>query len=233
LDVKGDIFVREGDSSNGIRFFLKSSWGCIQSVSTDGKTGRTLMLNPNGGAVVSRGYLIVEGGKSGYIVDHFINKVGKSLEQGDIVVIGKNQTSLYYGLDSNIPVPEVDLTDNAYDSRVCGIVAEIAIDIDEDSEKDVERSSKSKKEIQKKELNKTKIGIDQKGMMVTLGAYAHCKVDADIASIETGDLLTTSTTKGHAQKVLDKSKAVGAILGKALAPLKSGKGKIPVLVMMQ
>ena len=69
--------------------------------------------------------------------------------------------------------------------------------------------------------------------MVTLGAYAHCKVDADIAPIRLGDLLTTSPTKGHAQKVLEPSQAIGAILGKALGALDNGRGKIPVLVMLQ
>jgi hypothetical protein len=69
--------------------------------------------------------------------------------------------------------------------------------------------------------------------MATLGAYAHCKVDADISPIEAGDLLTTSPTRGHAQKVLDSSLAVGAIVGKALAPLRRGKSSIPVFVMLQ
>ena len=58
-------------------------------------------------------------------------------------------------------------------------------------------------------------------------------MDADIAPIEPGDLLTTSPTKGHAQKVEDPTKAIGAIVGKALGEMKSGKGKIPVLVMLQ
>jgi hypothetical protein len=68
---------------------------------------------------------------------------------------------------------------------------------------------------------------------LTIGAYAHCKVDADIAPIEIGDLLTTSPTKGHAQKALDPAKAVGAMIGKALGSLKKGKGKIPVMAPLQ
>ena len=71
------------------------------------------------------------------------------------------------------------------------------------------------------------------GWMVTIGTFGYCKVDADIAPIEIGDLLTTSPTKGHAQKVLNRAEAVGAIIGKALGPLAKGKGKIPVLVMLQ
>ena len=71
------------------------------------------------------------------------------------------------------------------------------------------------------------------GRMVTMGCFSYCKVDADIAAIAVGDLLTTSTTKGHAQKVLESERAIGAIIGKALSSLSSGKGKIPVLVMLQ
>jgi hypothetical protein len=70
------------------------------------------------------------------------------------------------------------------------------------------------------------------GQMVTLGCWSHCKVDADISPIAAGDLLTTSPTPGHAQKVTDRTRAMGAVLGKALAPLASGKGVIPVLVSL-
>ena len=82
-------------------------------------------------------------------------------------------------------------------------------------------------------LDRTKVQPAQIGYVITQGVYAHCKVDADIAPIKGGDLLTTSPTKGHAQKVQDAGKAIGAILGKALGPLKKGKGKIPVLVTLQ
>jgi hypothetical protein len=81
------------------------------------------------------------------------------------------------------------------------------------------------------DLDRTKLGNVQVGLMVTLGAFAHCKVDADIAPISPGDLLTTSPTRGCAQK-LDPSAPVrpGAIIGKALGALANGKGTIPILV---
>jgi hypothetical protein len=52
-----------------------------------------------------------------------------------------------------------------------------------------------------------------------------CKVD--------GDLLTTSPTPGHAMKASDRSRAFGAIIGKALQPIDSGQGLILVLVALQ
>jgi len=60
-----------------------------------------------------------------------------------------------------------------------------------------------------------------------------CRVDAGSAGIEVGDLLTTSETPGHAMKATDAARAFGAVLGKALRPLASGRGLIPVLVALQ
>jgi len=60
-----------------------------------------------------------------------------------------------------------------------------------------------------------------------------CKVDAQYVAIEVGDLLTTSSTPGHAMKVADPFKAFGTVIGKALRPLQSGQGMIPILVALQ
>jgi len=68
---------------------------------------------------------------------------------------------------------------------------------------------------------------------VALVGKVYCKVDASYASIEVGDLLTTSSTPGHAMKASDPSKAFGAVIGKALCPLKEGQCIIPILVALQ
>ncbi len=68
---------------------------------------------------------------------------------------------------------------------------------------------------------------------VALTGRVYCKVDASFGAIEPGDLLTTSSTTGHAMKVADHSRAAGAILGKAMTPLKSGRGLVLVLVSLQ
>src|SRR5574337_10223 len=49
---------------------------------------------------------------------------------------------------------------------------------------------------------------------VALMGKVFCKVDAQYASVEPGDLLTTSPTPGHAMKVTDSHKAFGAVIGK-------------------
>ena len=60
----------------------------------------------------------------------------------------------------------------------------------------------------------------------------YCKVSAQYAAIEAGDLLTTSPTPGHAMKADDPARAFGAVLGKALQPLSSGEGLIPIIVTL-
>lgn len=74
--------------------------------------------------------------------------------------------------------------------------------------------------------------IRQQRVPVALIGTVPCKVDADIAPIHIGDLLTTSATAGHAQKVLDITQAEGAILGKAMDNLEQGRGVIPIVVML-
>jgi hypothetical protein len=68
---------------------------------------------------------------------------------------------------------------------------------------------------------------------ISLMGKVYCKVDADISPIEVGDLLTTSSTPGHAMKAVDPLKAFGAVIGKALRPLRKGTGLIPLLIALQ
>jgi hypothetical protein len=61
-----------------------------------------------------------------------------------------------------------------------------------------------------------------------------CFVDADAGGpVSPGDLLTTSSTPGHAMRAADQSRAGGATLGKAMSRLESGKGLVLVLVTLQ
>lgn len=60
-------------------------------------------------------------------------------------------------------------------------------------------------------------------------------VDADAAhgAIRPGDLLTTADHAGFAMKVADRTRAAGAILGKAMSGLEKGTGRVLVLVTLQ
>ena len=68
---------------------------------------------------------------------------------------------------------------------------------------------------------------------VALVGKVYCKVDADFAPITVGDLLTTSARAGFAMKATDPAQAFGAVIGKALRPLRAGQGMIPILVALQ
>jgi hypothetical protein len=73
----------------------------------------------------------------------------------------------------------------------------------------------------------------QRRLPVALLGKVYCKVDAQYGAIEVGDLLTTSLTPGHAMKANDQMKAFGAVIGKALRPLKEGQELIPILIALQ
>jgi hypothetical protein len=218
-------------------------------------------------SVNQAGDLFVSGSKSGYVVDHFVNQTGDMLEEGDVVIVNGRGASHYLGTGNRIPIPEVDLTDQAYDTRVCGIVvkpvtvndlpsveiapSELPTELLEQAAAMQAQAEPARQETAApdaspyehplqsmaapsgQDADSTQVANQHLGKMVTLGAFAHCKVDADIAPVAAGDLLTTSPTKGHAQKVLQPEKAIGAIIGKALGSLGAGRGTIPLLVLLQ
>lgn len=68
---------------------------------------------------------------------------------------------------------------------------------------------------------------------VALTGRLYALADASYGAIEPGDMLTTSDTLGHVMKVTDHNRAQGAIIGKAMTSLDSGKGHVLVLVTLQ
>ncbi len=74
---------------------------------------------------------------------------------------------------------------------------------------------------------------DSNRQPIALLGKAFCKVDAGHGAIEIGDLLTTSSTPGHAMKADDPLKGFGTVIGKALRPLAEGQGLIPILIALQ
>ena len=61
--------------------------------------------------------------------------------------------------------------------------------------------------------------------------WVHC--DARTSAIEPGDMLTTADTAGHAMKATDRDRSHGAVIGKAMTSLESGRGLVLVLVSLQ
>ncbi len=68
---------------------------------------------------------------------------------------------------------------------------------------------------------------------VTLMGKVMCLVDATSSPVKAGDLLTSSLTPGHAMKITARERGFGAVLGKALRSLESGRGLVPVLAMLR
>jgi UDP-N-acetylmuramyl tripeptide synthase len=82
------------------------------------------------------------------------------------------------------------------------------------------------------------IQMQQQGMLdggknVALTGRVYVQADAANGAINPGDLLTTSSTPGHAMKVTNHTQAQGAILGKAMTGLSKGRGLVLVLVTLQ
>ncbi len=79
-----------------------------------------------------------------------------------------------------------------------------------------------------------RLGTGQFDHDVALAGRVYCNVIAADEDIQPGDMLTTSSTPGYAMKVKDRSRAHGAVLGKAMEPMAKGeKGQILVLVTLQ
>lgn len=108
---------------------------------------------------------------------------------------------------------QLRVADTAYDGRVVGVVSgacsykpAIILDRQPDSE---ER------------------------LPVALAGKVFVKAIATSCPIAVGDLLTTSEVPGHAMKAVDPTMSFGATIGKALQPLDSGVGLVPMLVSLQ
>lgn len=110
---------------------------------------------------------------------------------------------------------ELMLADRAYDRRVAGIVSGAG-------------------GVNTGMLMGQKGSIADGSHPIALTGRVYCHVDATEHAVEPGDLLTTSTTPGHAMKVSDHGRAPGAVIGKAMTGLAEGqRGLVLVLVNLQ
>lgn len=107
----------------------------------------------------------------------------------------------------------VRMSDQAYDRRVAGVVS---------------GAGDYKPAVI---LDRHASGTNRRPL--ALMGKVYCMVDASDAAIAIGDLLTTSSTPGHAMKAENPAQAFGAVIGKALRPLAGGRGLVPILVALQ
>jgi hypothetical protein len=115
-------------------------------------------------------------------------------------------------IDEEIP-GHLKMSDRPYDTRVAGVVS---------------GANGINPGIQMQQQ-----ALLEGGRNVALTGRVYVQADASGGPIKPGDLLTTSSTPGHAMKVSDHVRAQGAILGKAMTGLKEGRGLVLVLVSLQ
>jgi hypothetical protein len=60
-----------------------------------------------------------------------------------------------------------------------------------------------------------------------------CKVSDENGTISTGDMLVSSSKPGYAMKGTDRNRMIGAVIGKALQPMRGKTGVIEILVSLQ
>ncbi|MEM1372789.1 MAG: hypothetical protein AAGF78_00255 [Pseudomonadota bacterium] len=125
----------------------------------------------------------------------------------DAVAVTPPGTVMVLGEDGNL-VPSA----SAYDSAVVGVVAGAG-------------------------QYKPALILDQQGgedrKAIAMVGKAMVQVSARNGAVKVGDLLTTSDIPGVAMKVTERSRAMGAVIGKALAAHEHGTALVPVLVNLQ
>jgi hypothetical protein len=126
-----------------------------------------------------------------------------TIEPGMVVVIDESHPG------------ELRLTDQPYDSKVAGVVSGA--------------NGLAPGMIMKAEGQEHADGSHP----VAMTGRAWVWVDASFGAVKPGDLLTTSATAGHAMRASDQGRSFGAVVGKAMTGLDSGKGLVLVLVNLQ
>lgn len=74
---------------------------------------------------------------------------------------------------------------------------------------------------------------DEDELPMAMVGVVPTKVSAESGPIKQGDLLVTSSRPGYAMKGTDRSRMLGAVIGKAMGSIDSGIGVIEVLVTLQ
>jgi hypothetical protein len=85
--------------------------------------------------------------------------------------------------------------------------------------------------VGRRQLSDPKLAV--KEIPMAMVGIVPTKVSAENGSIHRGDLLVTSSIAGHAMRGTDRSRMIGAVVGKALGDLSSGTGVIEVAVSLQ
>ncbi len=210
------ITMQAGEGSGGAQILMRNAAGAqtVQLDSDAGGAGYLALYTTNGSAPI---ILDADVNGDGRITTQVLQITGGS-DLSENFDINVERDTLLPGMIVSIDsknIGELVLCHEAFDKKVAGIVSGAG-------------------------GVKTGMLMGQAGTKadgkhpVALTGRVYCWVDADAGGpVEAGDLITTSNTAGHGMKVGESARASGAIIGKAMSSLPTGKGLVLVLVSLQ
>jgi hypothetical protein len=220
LDVNGTI------TSRGTDFILKGRGG---GQGNNANNARALVDGGWGtGSIAGGGLLINYANDFGRVVVDSDLRVNGRATVNELEITGGSDLAEAFDVNAHVPVEpgmvvvidpnrpgELMLTDVPYDARVAGVI-----------------SGANNLKPGMLMAAKGEMHADGKHPVALTGrVWTWC--DASAGPIKPGDRLTTSATPGHAQRAGDPSAADGAVIGKAMTSLESGRGLVLVLVNLQ
>jgi hypothetical protein len=211
------LWGRDSGDVNGGQIGLKESDGTetltLQASEVAGNGAQIVLRKSDGTATV---VLDADQGGEGRITTQVLQITGGAdlSEQFDINSASHTlEPGMIVSIDPENP-GELKLTTHAFDRNVAGIVSGAG--------------------GVKPGMLMGQVGTAANGKHpVALTGRVYCQVDASHGAIRPGDLITTSDTPGHGMKATNPAQAQGAIIGKAMTALESGKGLVLVLVSLQ
>ena len=222
-DGKGVIGKADGASGHGVHAVAVGTSGIALYAEVSGNATKAISAN----ADVTNGVALEARGGAGGMAAKFYGNVNlySRVDNGLIMELGEgldyaegfDMSGPHQAAPGTVVIIDPDhpgqltVSTSPYDTRVAGIVA---------GARGLESG--------------VRLGSGRFEHNVALAGRVYCNVDATDEAIEPGDLLTTSSTPGHAMKASEYSRAQGAILGKAMEKMEKGrKGQILVLVTLQ
>jgi len=227
-DGAGVLGIANGYTNIGVKGYAPRGCGVFAQTDTEYNAAAVVQnyWAPSGVGLMVYGTSIFNGPKSGFVVDVCVNDGPDKLEPGDVVVI----TGYAPAVIGEIPVIKVLKANQANMSGVVGIVDSRQIFNPEGAKINKDRiSTKAPPAVFR--YGEGLVDDNEYLFVVTLGSYKQVKVDASYGPIRPGDILVSSPTPGYAMK--SDSPKTGTVIGKALSSLETGKGKIPIMVMLQ
>lgn len=219
-DTAGAIRVRVDGNSIGtggeISVFDDDGTETIEILGAETATsgGQILLRGADGITEIEIDSEFGAAGDSGRIITPVLQITGGADLSEQFDITGDFEPGMVVCIDEHNP-GKLHKSTSAYDAKVAGVVAGAG-----GVRPGLLMSQRSKDEVDGKDS-------------VALTGRVYCWVDASFGEIKPGDMLTTSATAGHAMKVADHGRANGAVIGKAMQGLKSGKGLVLVLVNLQ